>query len=230
MTLLIIGGIMKKELFFTEKFFKDLNEHPELVLSSNNKVIIRGTTTITLVPSILLKSSTTSFSITEKEALKHSINIDNSEIKIKDDTYTITKGYLGKRDLSLIDLLLEEHKTLLSTVGKIQKELENHTCNCNNLNKLLNLLFEQLLEHLKKEDTYLYKNYLKKESVVKIINLYKDSMKLISKTAMNYYDKWKNNINKSNLDSFKAETTGIIDVLGKRITNEEELFFPELLK
>lgn len=221
---------MKKELFFTEKFFKDLNEHPELVLSSNNKVIIRGTTTITLVPSILLKSSTTSFSITEKEALKHSINIDNSEIKIKDDTYTITKGYLGKRDLSLIDLLLEEHKTLLSTVGKIQKELENHTCNCNNLNKLLNLLFEQLLEHLKKEDTYLYKNYLKKESVVKIINLYKDSMKLISKTAMNYYDKWKNNINKSNLDSFKAETTGIIDVLGKRITNEEELFFPELLK
>ncbi len=221
---------MKKELFFTENFFKDLDEHPELVLSSNNKVIIRGTTTIKLLPSILLKSSERSFSITEEEATKNGININLKEIKIKDTLYHITKGFLGKKDLSLIELLIEEHKVLLSTVGKIQNELGKPVCNCDELNKLLNLLFEQLLEHLKKEDTYLYKNYLKKQSVVEIINLYKDSMKLISKTAMNYYSKWKNNINESNLDDFKSETAGIIDVLGKRITNEEEIFFPELLK
>jgi hypothetical protein len=221
---------MAKELFFTEKFFKDLNEHPEMVLSSKNKVIIRGTTTITLIPSILLKSENRSFSITEDEAVKNGIDINMAEVEIKNTKYSIIKGFLGKKDLSLIELLIEEHKVLLSTVGKIQKELNNDNCNCENLNMLLNLLFEQLLEHLKKEDTYLYKNYLKKESVVEIINLYKDSMKLISKTAMNYYNKWKDSITQNNIASFRAETAGIIDVLGKRITNEEEIFFPELLK
>jgi len=221
---------MTKEMFFTEKFFQDLNEHPEMVLSSNNKVIIRGTTTISLIPAILLESINRRFSITEEEAVKKGININSKKIKINKIDYKIKKGYLGKKDLSLIELLIEEHKVLLSTVGEIQNGLNEANCNCDNLNMLLNQLFDQLLEHLRKEDTYLYKNYLKKESVVEVINLYKDSMKLISKTAMNYYQKWKDNINNDNFIDFKLETVSIIDVLGKRIKNEEEVFFPELLK
>jgi len=96
-------------------------------------------------------------------------------------------------------------------------------------NSLLHLLFKDLLDHLKKEDTYLYKDYLKNENLVDIINLYKDSMKLISETALGYYEKWKNNINFDDLALFKEETISIFTVLGERITNEEENFFPKLL-
>ena len=221
---------MNKTLFFTENFFKDLDEHPELVLNSNNKVIIRGTTTITLIPAVLFESNKKSFSVTVEEAEEKGIDINKKEVSINGTLYSVKKGYLGKKDLTLIELLIEEHKVLLSTVGKIQEGINRDVCDCNELNGLLHLLFEQLGEHLRKEDMYLYKNYLKKESVVEVINLYKDSMKLITKTAMNYYNKWKDNINESNFIDFKLETVGIIDVLGKRIANEEEIFFPELLK
>ena len=221
---------MGKSLFFTEKFFEDLNENKENVLYSKDKVIIRGDTTILLIPAFLFKSKTRSFALEENDVIKRNYNVAESIIKIDSNYYEIKKGFLGKKDLSLINVLLKEHKVLLETVGLIQVELSLDNCDCDELNSLLNILFTQLLEHLRKEDLYLYKNYLKREALVDIINLYKDSMKLISKTAVSYYEKWKNNINLSNLKEFRSETEGIFKVLGERIINEEENFFPELLK
>jgi len=221
---------MDKPLFFTENFFKDLDESQENVLYSSNKIIVRGTSTISLVKAFLFKSEKRSFALKEEDAKRRNYDINQDNIRINGKNYEIKKGFIGQKDLSLINVLIKEHKILLETVALMQTELSYDYCDCNKLNDLLNLLFSQLVEHLEKEDRYLYKNYLKRKSFVDIINLYKDSMTLISKTAISYYEKWKDAVNADNLDEFKGETNGIFAVLGERIMNEEENFFPELLK
>ena len=131
---------MSKELFFTENFFKNLNEKTEKVLASKNKVVIRGEITITLKPALLFKSKKKSFTLYEYEAIEKNINLNAEKIKIGDSYYKIIKGYLGKQGLSLIELLIDEHEALLSVSTNIQKEMDKDLPNYSQLNNLLNQL------------------------------------------------------------------------------------------
>jgi len=221
---------MDKSLFFTEIFFENLKKSSnEDILLFEDKLTVKDKFTLLLVPGALFKSSSRSFALDELNIKKNRYNISHETIEINDEVYSVKKGFIGKKDLSLIETLMLEHKELLGTVVVMQDELNTESPDCNKLNDSLNLLFTNLLEHLAKEDTYLYKDYLKNENLVDVINLYKDSMKLISETAITYYNKWKDQVNVYNLELFKEETTSIFTVLGERITNEEEHFFPQLL-
>jgi len=221
---------MDKSLFFTEIFFENLKKSSnEDILLFEDKLTVKDKFTLLLVPGALFKSSSRSFALDELNIKKNRYNINHETIEINDEVYSVKKGFIGKKDLSLIETLMLEHKELLGTVVVMQDELNTESPDCNKLNDSLNLLFTNLLEHLAKEDTYLYKDYLKNENLVDVINLYKDSMKLISETAITYYNKWKDQVNVYNLELFKEETISIFTVLGERITNEEEHFFPQLL-
>jgi len=135
------------------------------------------------------------------------------------------KSHIPPYDSRLIAKFHNEHKSLVSHVGAIQKAMDEGAIGTGKVKKLLKSLKMELLGHFMEEDIKLYwylKDYYKEDTnSLEIVKSFESSIKEIQKDIMHFFDYYSKDdvaLNSEYLQKFNQ----IVEELSVRINSEEE--------
>jgi len=135
------------------------------------------------------------------------------------------KSHVPDYDSRLISKFHNEHKSLVSHIGEIQKAMDEGSIGTGKVKKLLKSLKMELLGHFMEEDIKLYwylKDYYKEDvNSLEIVKSFESSIKEIQKDIMHFFDYYsKDDIELNN--EYLQKFNYIVEELSVRVNSEEE--------
>lgn len=244
------------KIFIKNKLLEELEETQKGYLDSNLKLKLKNGKAYKLSPAVKFTENLTGDSsnklagsfFTYEELKKYNYDIYMNTAIINESTvYLFEEGFSGiliEEDIGIeqsknddiiitkkqINKSIEEHKELEKIMVSIKNSLSNKTCDCYNIEILLEFFMKKLKEHIKREHYFLINHFKENIKLRAIIDMYIDSMELTNLIITEYYQKW-NKINSDiSSDDFINETKDVCKILNNRIKQEENSLFPMLLE
>ncbi len=241
----------RSKIFIKNDLLENLERSKKGNLDKNLKLKLQNGLTYQLTPAVKfkeklvgeLKDDLNGKFFTYEELAIHQYDVYMDTAIINDETvYSFEEGFSGvllnsgQTDKKLeiikkqIDESIKEHKELKKVMNSLSNALSNETCDCYNVDILLEHFMKLLGLHLKRENDFLYNDFKNNTKLKTLTNIYLTSMDLINSLVIDYYRKWQSvDTTTENKDTFYDETKDIIRILTDRIKQEESVLFPALL-